>query len=110
MQKMKLIVIFLVGLILGTTIIVTAALVTNANNITFSSSKTEKTNVSDSLNELYDKLDSGVVSCSEPTTSPVISGDLIPVTIADDGTVKKADTSTKWYSYCEKKWANAVIL
>ncbi|MGM9834388.1 MAG: hypothetical protein ACI31M_01230 [Bacilli bacterium] len=53
---------------------------------------------------------SGIVSCSEPTTSPVISGDLIPVTIADDGTVTKADTSTKWYSYCEKKWANAVIL
>ncbi|MGM9834306.1 MAG: hypothetical protein ACI31M_00815, partial [Bacilli bacterium] len=49
-------------------------------------------------------------SCSEPTTSPVISGDLIPVIITDDGTVTKADTSTKWYSYCEKKWANAVIL
>ena len=43
-------------------------------------------------------------------TDPVISGDLIPVTIANDGTVKKADLKTKWYSYNEKLWANAVIL
>ena len=43
-------------------------------------------------------------------TDPVLSDNLIPVTIADDGTVKKADLSSKWYSYAEKKWANAVIL
>ena len=43
-------------------------------------------------------------------TDPVLSNDLIPVTIANDGTVKKADLKTKWYSYAEKKWANAVIL
>ena len=43
-------------------------------------------------------------------TDPVLSGGLIPVTIANDGTVKKADLTTKWYSYTEKKWANAVIL
>ena len=43
-------------------------------------------------------------------TEPVISGNLIPITIENDGTVKKADTSSKWYNYYEKKWANAVIL
>jgi type IV pilus assembly protein PilA len=43
-------------------------------------------------------------------TDPVLNNGLIPVTIANYGTVKKADTSTKWYSYAEKKWANAVIL
>ncbi len=43
-------------------------------------------------------------------TDPVISGDLIPVTIANDGTVTKANTNEKWYSYAEKQWANAVIL
>ena len=43
-------------------------------------------------------------------TDPVISGNLIPVTISDNGTVKKADIYSKWYSYVEKKWANAVIL
>mgnify|MGYP005767178893 CR=1 FL=1 len=41
---------------------------------------------------------------------PKLSDSLIAVTIEDDGTVKKVDTSTKWYSYEEKRWANAVIL
>ena len=41
---------------------------------------------------------------------PVLSNDLIPVTIDDDGTVRKADIYSKWYSYEEKLWANAVIL
>ena len=35
---------------------------------------------------------------------------MIPVIINDDGTVTKADLTTKWYSYKDKKWANAVIL
>jgi hypothetical protein len=41
---------------------------------------------------------------------PVLSGNLIAVKIADDGTVTKADVSTKWYEYENKVWANAVIL
>ena len=41
---------------------------------------------------------------------PVLSNNLIPVTIDDDGTVRQADIYEKWYSYVEKKWANAVIL
>jgi len=43
-------------------------------------------------------------------TYPVLEEPLIPVTIEDDGTVKKADLSQEWYSYENKKWANAVIL
>ena len=43
-------------------------------------------------------------------TDPVLSTNLIPVIINDDGTVRKADLNSKWYSYAEKKWANAVIL
>ena len=43
-------------------------------------------------------------------TDPVLSDNLIPVTLADDGTVTKADTNTEWYKYEDKKWANAVIL
>jgi len=43
-------------------------------------------------------------------TDPVLAEGLIPVTISDSGVVKKADTSTEWYSYGNKKWANAVIL
>src|SRR5574344_553873 len=42
---------------------------------------------------------------------PEFSGTkLVPVTIEDDGTVKKADLNTIWYSYTTKKWANAVVL
>ena len=41
---------------------------------------------------------------------PVLSNNLIPVTIDDDGTVHKANIYEKWYNYEEKIWANAVIL
>ena len=43
-------------------------------------------------------------------TDPVLNDSLIPVTIDNDGTVHKADIYSKWYSYEEKIWANAVIL
>ena len=43
-------------------------------------------------------------------TDPVLGDNLVPVTLADDGTVTKADTNTEWYKYEDKKWANAVIL
>ena len=36
---------------------------------------------------------------------------LIPVTIDEDGNVTKVSSTDEiWYNYCEKKWANAVIL
>ena len=41
---------------------------------------------------------------------PVLEEPLIPVTIEADGTVKKADVKSEWYSYEKKNWANAVIL
>ncbi len=43
-------------------------------------------------------------------TDPVLSDNLIPVTIENDGTVHKANVNEKWYSYEEKLWANAVVL
>ena len=43
-------------------------------------------------------------------TDPVLSDNLVPVVLSDDGTVTKADTNTEWYKYEDKKWANAVIL
>ena len=43
-------------------------------------------------------------------TDPVLKDNLIPVTISEDGTVKKANINEKWYSYKNKEWANAVIL
>ncbi len=43
-------------------------------------------------------------------TDPVVSKDLVPITIANDGVVTKANTGEKWYDYNNKEWANAVIL
>ena len=43
-------------------------------------------------------------------TDPVLKEGLIPVKIANDGTVTKADINNKWYSYENKEWANAIIL
>ena len=41
---------------------------------------------------------------------PTLKGDMIPVTIENDGTVKKADIYSEWYKYESKNWANAVVL
>ena len=41
---------------------------------------------------------------------PVLNRDMIPVTIDNDGTVKKANIKEEWYKYADKKWANAVVL
>ncbi len=35
---------------------------------------------------------------------------MIPVKIGDKGVVTKVDSNGDWYNYCEKNWANAVIL
>ena len=43
-------------------------------------------------------------------TDPILEEPLIPVTIESDGTVKRADLESEWYSYANKEWANAVIL
>ena len=43
-------------------------------------------------------------------TDPILSDNLVPVVLSDDGTVTKADTTSEWYKYEDKKWANAVIL
>ncbi len=41
---------------------------------------------------------------------PVINGELIPVELDDNGIVTYSDKGESWYNYCERKWANAVIL
>ena len=43
-------------------------------------------------------------------TDPVLKDNLIPIKIASDGTVTKADITKEWYNYENKEWANAVIL
>jgi len=41
---------------------------------------------------------------------PVLANNLVPVMISDNGTVTKASTTSTWYDYETKQWANAVIL
>ncbi len=41
---------------------------------------------------------------------PLISGELIPVELSNNGSVTYSDQGESWYNYCEQKWANAVIL
>ena len=49
--------------------------------------------------------------CKELTISPILDSGMIPVTIANDGTVTTVSSSdTNWYSYCDKQWANAVLV
>ena len=43
-------------------------------------------------------------------TDPVLKDEMIPITLENDGTVRKADLTKPWYSYENKKWANAVII
>ena len=43
-------------------------------------------------------------------TDPVLEEPLIPVTIENDGTVRKASIYEEWYKYENSEWANAVIL
>ncbi len=42
--------------------------------------------------------------------NPELTDHLIPVKLADDGTVKKANLYDIWYQYENKRWANAVVL
>ncbi len=44
-------------------------------------------------------------------SDPVIKNGLVPVTIANNGTVtKSSETANDWFDYDTSKWANAVIL
>ncbi len=46
-----------------------------------------------------------------PTPNLGSDGKLIPVEIRNDGEVRVVRTTdSSWYNYCEKRWANAVIL
>ncbi len=74
-----------------------------------SSSSLSSTNVQDAIDELYNRSKSST-SCSSDVAEPTLYSGLIPVKIQNDGTVIYADTSKSWYDYCEKIWANAVIL
>ncbi len=68
------------------------------------------TNLSTTRTKCYLRFKTGYSETLLNGADPVVEEPLIPVTIENDGTVKKADVSSKWYSYEEKTWANAIIL
>ena len=106
---------YLFGLITGILIMlvvgVYAAVTILASNISYSNSKTSATNVNDALNELYENTPSPKYKESILNgADPVLPDDLVPVTIVNNGTVTYANTSSEWYNYENKTWANAVRL
>ena len=108
MKKDKLVFV-LFGLILGLSVAYAAELI-NGKDVSFSNGATnlKANNVQDAIEELYDKTISD--SSCKNVSVPKLGEGLVPVTIENDGIVKYADTSKKWYNYCDKIWANAVIL
>ena len=95
--------------ILGITVAYGADLILG-EEVSFSNGATnlKANNVQDAIEEIYNKtIDNS--SCKN-VSAPKLGEGLVPVTIENDGTVKYADTTKKWYNYCDKIWANAVIL
>ena len=96
---------FLLGVILCGGIVYAANYM--ASDVTYKPKNKEwkVSNVNDAIDSLYNSR-----KCNMNGTVPEISGKLIPITLSNDGTVTYADTSSNWYNYCNKEWANAVIL
>ena len=108
-MKKKSILLVLFGLILGLSVAYAAELI-NSKDIRFSNGVTnlKANNVQDAIEELYDKTISD--SSCKNVSVPKLGEGLVPVIIDGDGTVKYADTTKSWYNYCDKIWANAVVL
>ena len=85
-----------------------AATIYKASDVVYNASDGTSMNVSEALNELYNNMNTG--GCSSKVALPTLGSGMIPVTISNNGTVKYADTNSNWYNYCDKLWANAVIL
>ena len=87
-----------------------AAELIKAKEVSFSNGKSglKASNVQSAIEELYNK-NINDTSCKN-VSAPKLGERLVPVTIDSDGTVTYANTSKEWYNYCDKRWANAVIL
>jgi hypothetical protein len=84
--------------------VISAAIVKYSNSKSGSSYDT----VQGAIDDLYNK--SKTNSCKNVAV-PNLGDELVPVTIENDGTVTMVDSSSSdWYDYCNKVWANAVIL
>ncbi len=130
-MKNKYVIGIIIGLFFGSIIGAGAVTLCNAKDILYNSSDEawDIDTVDDALNDLYNACvlgempgdgneggtgdgtgGSGEGNDGSGASAPVINGDLVPVLIANNGVVTKANTSDKWYDYNNKEWANAVIL
>ena len=100
--------IFILTAIIFTSFGIYATTIYKASDVVYKASDGTSMNVNEALNELYNNMNSG--GCSSKIAPPTLGSGMIPVTISNNGTVKYADTNSNWYNYCDKLWANAVIL
>ncbi|MFI3307306.1 MAG: hypothetical protein R3Y21_01940 [Mycoplasmatota bacterium] len=82
----------------------------SSNSSSSSSSSSGSSGSSGSKDTETDDTDKEIDDVDNSGASAPILGDLIPVTIATDGTVTVVDSSTQWYNYEEQTWANAIVL
>lgn len=100
-------------LILSTSLVYATNKVFSAKNIIYNN--TDVNTALDRINSLQEKENNSCKNVSMPNlgTSTKVGEKLVPVIIEKDGSVKKASSNNKnnsWYNYCDKRWANAVIL
>ncbi len=110
----KVILAFILGLSLSAIGVVAISLC-NAKDIEYKPSDTtwDIDTVEDALNDLYKVKGSNTNDSCNNVAKPKIDteGKLIPIILSDDGkTTVVSKNDANWYNYCEKKWANAIIL
>ncbi len=108
---------FIIGIIVASSFSVYAVSSFIDSKVVNYDNGSSKTNVQDSIDDLYQKYKDFSKEQESIYTErilhgadPVLGKGMIPVTIDDDGVVKYANLNTPWYSYEEKRWANAIIL
>ena len=115
---------YLIGTIIGIVLVIGISVyavttVIESSEVTYNNqtSKGGSTNVQGSIDELYQRYKDLTGETSSKYTEAILNGadpvlgeGMIPVTIDAKGKVKYANVNTPWYSYEEKRWANAVIL
>ena len=115
---------FFIGIFVGIVLVIGISVyavtaVIESSEVTYNNqtSKGGFTNVQGSIDELYQRYKDLTGETSSKYTEAILNGadpvlgtGMVPVTIDAKGKVKYANVNTPWYSYEEKRWANAVIL
>ncbi len=114
-KRTKIIALIVIIFLLSLTGVSAAITIISSSDVTYDNTNSGGSykNVQGSIDELYKKAEILSVVYKDEILNgadPVLKGGMIPVTIDGDGAVKYASLYSKWYSYEEKKWANAVIL